>query len=271
MSNIGWSRRATLGRPVVGTVAFVVALATVVGCSTSEKGTGTRVGSVAASSPDFSSSPSAAPDSSAGSASSGGSGGSGAPNAGPLGAELASAALSQSDLSTGFTIKLIDGGDQVNGQITLDNCGFNFTTEANRVARRQYDIVDQTDQDTGVSNELVAYDSAASATLALSQWHQAAATCPKTPVHSTVAGEPDSTIVVTTNTLGNTTLPISTNSVIVESITAEGDTEYFVAAIQIHGQFLDAVYDNVGDPPDADEMNGVLQLAATTGVRLARL
>jgi hypothetical protein len=268
MSNIGQSRRAAMRRRVVGVVAFLVALAALISCSTSEKGTGTRAGSIGASSPDFSSSPSAAPDSSA---SSGGSVTPGAPNAGPLGAELASVALSQSDLNTGFTIKLIDGGDQVTGQVTLDNCGFNFTTEANRVARRQYGIYDQTDQDTGVSNELVAYDSAASATLALSQWHQAAATCPKTPVHSTVAGEPDSTIVVTTNALGNTTLPISTNSVIVESVTADGDTEYFVAAIQVHGQFLDAVYDNVGDPPDADEMNGVLQLAATTGARLARL
>jgi len=259
--------------PATRSVAFVAALIALValaGCSTSENGAGTPAGSIGVSSPDFSSgAASAGASTSTGSAASSGS--SGSPNAAALGAELEAVSLKPADLSSGYTLKLIDGGNQVTGQVTLDNCGYNFTSEAKRVARRQYGILDQSGQDAGISNELVAYDSAGSASLALSQWNQAASTCPKTPVHWAEPGLPDSTIVVTMNTLGNATLPVPTNVVTVESITAQGNTEYFVAAIQVHGQFLDAVYDNVATAPDSVEVNGVLQLAAATGARLARL
>ena len=57
-----------------------------------------------------------------------------------LGSALTRIALRKGDLATGYTLRLIPGGDTVRGEVTLDNCGFNFTTEAHRVARRQYAI-----------------------------------------------------------------------------------------------------------------------------------
>ena len=52
----------------------------------------------------------------------------------------------------------MEDGDQVVDQVTLDNCGYDLTTEAHRVVRRQ-DVVYAGASGAGVSNELVAYDS----------------------------------------------------------------------------------------------------------------
>jgi len=52
-----------------------------------------------------------------------------------LGSTLERIALQAGDLATGYKLQLMPGGDKVAGQVTLDNCGFDFTTEAHRVAR----------------------------------------------------------------------------------------------------------------------------------------
>jgi hypothetical protein len=185
-----------------------------------------------------------------------------------LGATLESIAITTTDLNTGYSTKLYDGGDQVVGQVTLDNCGYTFTSEAHRVARRQYGIVDSTGQDTGGSNELVAYDSSASAALALSEWVASAATCPKTPVKSTVSGVPDLTMVVTMNQRANPSLPIATNAVTVESATADGETDYLVTILQVKGRYLDALYADESTTPSSDDLDSLLELASITGARL---
>jgi hypothetical protein len=95
----------------------------------------------------------------------------------------------------------------------------------------------------------VAYDSPASATLALTEWIASATTCPKTPVKSTVSGVPDLTMVVTTNQRANPSLPVSTNAVTVESATADGETDYLVTILQVKGRFLDAIYADESTTP----------------------
>jgi hypothetical protein len=93
------------------------------------------------------------------------------------GSVLEAIALRDGDLADGYTKTLMDGGDQVDGQVTLDNCGFDFTTEAHRVARRQYLVVDSSATPSGLSDELAAYDSPAQAPKAVAQWLASAATC----------------------------------------------------------------------------------------------
>ena len=240
-------------------IGAVVSVA-LAGCTSTVAGSGGPGGSLPSSTPSSVSSGGsltsgpAAPDSAASSSS--------------LGATLESIAITTTDLNTGYSTKLYDGGDQVVGQVTLDNCGYTFTSEAHRVARRQYGIVDSTGQDTGGSNELVAYDSSASAALALTEWVASAATCPKTPVKSTVSGVPDLTMVVTMNQRANPSLPIATNAVTVESATADGETDYLVTILQVKGRYLDALYADESSTPSSDDLDSLLELASITGARL---
>ena len=186
-----------------------------------------------------------------------------------LGSTLAQIALQPGDLNTGYTVRLIPGGDQVIGQVTMDNCGFNFTTEAHRVARRQYEVLDPASADTGLSNELVAYDTPAQAAKAMTQWHTAAATCPRTPVRPSVAGEPAVRITVTQNLIDVSTLPATNNAVTAENAAIAGKgTLYNVAILQVHGRYLDAVYVSNGRPITSQDLAATMELAALTGQRL---
>jgi hypothetical protein len=185
-----------------------------------------------------------------------------------LGSALEQIALHAGDLATGFKLQLMPGGDKVDGQVTLDNCGFDFTTETHRVARRQYNVL-ASSADTGLSNELVAYDTPAQAAEAVTQWHTSAATCPHTPVHSTVSGEPDLLMKITQNKLDVATLPAATNALTVESGTAAGQgTLYNVSILQVHGRYLDAMYLTIDRPITTQELNATVQLATITGQRL---
>jgi hypothetical protein len=178
--------------------------------------------------------------------------------------------LQDSDLGSGYTLRLMPGGALVRGQITLDNCGFDFTTEAHRVARRQYEMVDATSHGLGISNELVAYDSPQQASKAIAEWHTAAARCPRTAVRSRVAGTPDVMERITRNDLDVATLPVGINAVTEESATTAGyGTFYNISVLQAKGRFLDNMYLTSSHAPTAEDLRGALALAAITGQRLA--
>jgi hypothetical protein len=65
-------------------------------------------------------------------------------------------ALRTSDFHNGTTVRLFLGGNLVRGRVTLDNCGFNFTTERRRVARHQVGLYRRGASDAFGSNEVVA-------------------------------------------------------------------------------------------------------------------
>jgi hypothetical protein len=56
--------------------------------------------------------------------------------------------VSPDDLLKDFTVELYAKGDQVKGQVTLDYCGYGFSTERHWVARRQVRIL-RAGKDTG--------------------------------------------------------------------------------------------------------------------------
>jgi hypothetical protein len=183
-----------------------------------------------------------------------------------FGAILEKMALKTSDFQSGNTMELIDGGDEVDGEVTLDNCGFTFTTEADRVARRQYALFDSDDDAVGLSNELVAYDTPAAAAKALAEWHTAAATCPAGVVHT--QDEPDATFKVSRNDLGAAGLPVSTNGVTIESVNIKTETDYEAVILQLDGRFLDIVYLDQDDALTPADVTSVLAIASVTGQRM---
>jgi len=191
---------------------------------------------------------------------------------GPTPASLvAQVGLKDADLANGFTVKLIPGGDQVSGQVTLDNCGYNFTTESHRVARRQVAMLDATGKDASASNEVVAYDSVEQATLALVELRASVAHCPKNIfVAGAVAGAPalryDSSGLVT-----EPNLPVKDNTVLMERVTPKGSTKplFTVFVVERQGAVVDATYVLSTTKPTADELTSIMVLSSVTGKRLA--
>ena len=94
----------------------------------------------------------------------------------------------QSDVPPGNTVQLLDGGNQVNGQTTLDLCNGTYPSEALRTARLQ--VVENDTGGSGVlSTEAVLYRHGSDAAQAMNEVHSVAAACPDRPVVSPV-GEP---------------------------------------------------------------------------------
>jgi hypothetical protein len=179
--------------------------------------------------------------------------------------------LNGHDLATGYTLKLIPGGDRVTGQVTLDNCGFDFTTESDRVARRQTVVMSPTGQQVGLSNEVVAYDSPGHAAKALGQLRTSVTHCPHNifePEH--IAGAPDLRYEVS-KLSSDASLPVSDNALVTLTMTARGSTKpvYGAAIFQRFGTVLDAVYLFSSTKPSAASLTAVQALARLTGQRLA--
>jgi hypothetical protein len=103
-------------------------------------------------------------------------------------AGLKSVVLKASQVGAGYQLKVLPDSLSlcVQGCVTLDICGFGFTSEADRTARLQVGYV-KTRKDLLLSNEVVRYRSGGAA-LAMHELARAAATCPHHPVISPIAG-----------------------------------------------------------------------------------
>jgi hypothetical protein len=183
--------------------------------------------------------------------------------------QVAAIAIRPADLATTQQRELIPGGAQVAGQVTMDNCGFDFTTEAFRVARREYVVSDEVTGQTEIGNEVVAYDTATHAAQALDQWYLAAEHCPTTAFRSSVAGVPPITATITSDRRNVADLPARPNVVTDELQTAaDTGTMYGSARLQQHGRILDIMYVSSADPVTKVVDDQAVQLAQATGRRL---
>ena len=98
--------------------------------------------------------------------------------------------MSRATSPRGVQLELIEGGDDVEGQVTLNMCGYQFSTEAARAERYQTEASDAQGARV-VANEGVLYKSAQDARTALEELRTAIRECPKDrPVESRVAGMP---------------------------------------------------------------------------------
>ena len=183
---------------------------------------------------------------------------------------VARVVLSTSDVASGYVVKLIPGGDQVAGQVTLDYCGYHYTSETHRVARRQVALYTSAGQAVGASNEVVAYDTSAHAAEALAQFTAAVKRCPTTAFErGTVAGQP--AVRYDKGTLSTSTqLPVPGNVIVMMTATAKGFPGhlYSVFVMQVEGTVLDAVYlsSSAVLPPSA--IAAAMHVAVVTGQRI---
>jgi hypothetical protein len=249
---------------VVIAAAAVLALA---GCSSSSKAAQTQSpSSTASQTPTPSSAPSTAPSTAPSPSDS--------PAAGTPDALVAQVVLATADLGSGLTAQLIDGGDTTT-QPTLDTCGYKYTTEAHRVARRQVEVLTSTGDDTGVSNEVVAYDSAAEAAKALVEYRASVTHCRKNVYVKLPASEGAPQVRYSSLKLVTLAgLPVPENAVArVSAVVKDSppDPSYSFIIIQVHGTVLDAVYVNDTAPLPQDALDVGTRLAVITGERLAAL
>src|SRR5690606_8670106 len=84
-------------------------------------------------------------------------------------------AMAEGDLLEGESAELREQGAQVVNQVTLDYCGFTFTTEKQRLARHQVNVY--LDEDLAGSNEAVLY-APGQAEVAMDEVRQAISECP---------------------------------------------------------------------------------------------
>jgi hypothetical protein len=188
---------------------------------------------------------------------------------------VAAVGLVTADLASGLESSVIDGGTSVTTQPTLDVCGYKYTTESHRVARRQVEVLTTAGDDTGVSNEVVAYDSPAQATKALAEYRAALVHCPKGKYVSLPAVEGAPPVRYLTVVLSKSAdLPVADNAVARihgEFKASPAVQGYSYVVMQVRGSILDAVYVNDTAPLPADAISTGTELAQLTGERLAAL
>jgi hypothetical protein len=93
----------------------------------------------------------------------------------------------QRDVPTTFVVATINGGDQVQGQATLDLCDAAYPSESLRLERLQTAAFDQ-QQVANLSTEAVLYRSADATAAAFREVAQVAGTCPTTGTTDPVTG-----------------------------------------------------------------------------------
>jgi len=179
--------------------------------------------------------------------------------------------LTSADLPKGAEVELVPEGDVVEGQPTLDECGHDFVSEADRVARMQVSITYP--EDAGrYSHEVVAYGTNEQALAALREWRAAVRDCPEDRfVEPDEPGFP----AVRTELLElhpMSVLPVRDNSVARQVVTTErGESAYVAAIYQRYGRVLSASYLLTSAAPSRKQVGRLTEQAVTAGERLLTL
>jgi hypothetical protein len=103
---------------------------------------------------------------------------------------LQQVSLQPAELQPGFTVAPITGGDQVEGQVTLDLCAATFPSEDLRRSRLQVSAVDQSGTGLGLGTEAVLYKDEAATAQGFRELRSARDKCPDKFVQSGQEGVP---------------------------------------------------------------------------------
>ena len=192
----------------------------------------------------------------------------------PAQAEVQTVALHAGDFVTAdMRLYLPKGGRRVVGEVTLDQCGGHFPSEAARIARRQMGVVVRgMVPGTGYSNEVVVYTGDAAAQ-ALSELRAATRACPTGRyLRSAVAGTPPLRYEILANHSNPARLPVHSGQYILERLTARsGRSLYLAAVFQQKGDVLDGSYLVAVKRPSRARIAELMREARVTGTRLAQL
>ncbi len=151
--------------------------------------------------------------------------------------------LRPSQVGRGYTVKVIQGGRSVRGQVTLDMCGYRFASENLRTGRLQTAYV-RHGSDLSLSNEVVSYQSRG-ANYAMREIAQAVRTCPRRPVPSAVRGVPPLTYRLTLlPTAGKRLLPsaIAMRATVTGTLKGKRMTETSFVVYQRSRDVLSGIY-----------------------------
>jgi hypothetical protein len=143
--------------------------------------------------------------------------------------------VTTAQLGAGWDSRLIAGGDQVHGQVTLDLCGGGYRSEALRTARLQ---MAYRDGKVEISNEVVKYGGNG-ASLAYQELLQRIAHCPGTvtmPEAGGVKAHWTLTRLATRPGLVSKTIAVGI------TVTAQGHETRGISVFQFDGPWLAAVY-----------------------------
>lgn len=149
--------------------------------------------------------------------------------------------LAPSQVGDGYRERVIQDGRSVQGQVTLDLCGFTFASEALRIARLQV-AYGKSRRAPMLSNEVVTYKPGGTA-VAMEELREAVHKCPRKAVVGPVAGVPPTTYRLTKIKdpellPGSLALAVRATAV----IGGKQRTETEIVIYQTKGSTLSAVY-----------------------------
>lgn len=191
---------------------------------------------------------------------------------GPTAAEqVETVVLTPGDLPRGVDVELIPQGDVVEGETTLDECGHDFASEADRVARKQVSITYPGDLGS-YSHEVVAYGTNEQAQGALREWRAAVRACPEDRF---VAPDEPGFPPVRTQLLelhAMSVLAVPDNAVARQVLTTEkGESVYVAAIYQRYGRVLSASYLLTSASPSNRQVARLTDQAITASEHLLTL
>lgn len=149
--------------------------------------------------------------------------------------------LKPTQVGSGYVLSQVPGGHLVQGETTLDFCGYTYASEGLRTARLQV-LYSAPHDSFEASNEVVTY-APGGPQAALNEVRQAAARCPNGPVKNPPSGV--SNLVRQTQLVSDPTLlPGAVAILQTDSGTVHGKhvTDYTMAVYQIRGSVLSGVY-----------------------------
>lgn len=191
----------------------------------------------------------------------------------PSAAVLQNLVVRQEDVPTTSQVQLLDGGNRVSGETTLDLCNGTFPSESLRTARLQ--VVEYAGAGLAtLSTEAVLYKTPADAAAAMREVQRVAAACPARPVVSPV-GEP--TVTTRFNARPDTSWP-TTSGVdrLAYSVTTTdqlGIADDHIAVYLRRGRVLEGVYfpQPTGQQPAVEGATTVSGITAVFEQRIAAL
>jgi hypothetical protein len=151
--------------------------------------------------------------------------------------------LRPAQIGQGYVRKDFTGGSEVNGQVTLDLCGFRFASEGRRTGRLQVAYI-RRGSTLAVSNEVVSYGPGGAA-LAMREIEEAVRTCPPHEVPSSVRGVPPLRYRFTRlSTAGKGLLPgaIALRMTVSGTMNGKKLTETSFGVYQRRGSILSGIY-----------------------------
>jgi hypothetical protein len=181
---------------------------------------------------------------------------------------LDSVVLTAKQAGPGYTRLTMDGGRQVNGQVTLDFCGGGYRSEALRLRRFQT-IYANPAGGAQLSNEVVRY-APGGARQALREVARRVRTCPRTPVQSPVPGHGAERYlsVALIHDPGLLAGSLAINMTVDVSENGRKVRREIIAIYQRHGNFLSGVYASGGTA--ASRLANALRAAHASADNLLR-